>query len=259
MRVSMLEQEQESEQTPTLIRVLARAALATPPSDKCSRTSPMPASQLAGPMYLTWKQPRLGRVEYQAWFCQQLGLEPPCLAPYAGQHCSCGRFTIDADHLHTCKQHSGNWYAAHERLLTVVEEIVRAAGLRTKRRYVASSRGSRRCDLEVRDANVADKAHLIIDVAMVHEFHGACDDTVAMARLGMRRTPTACSLTLPSGRSATRRFLLPASVTRRCRVRPSLGTSDGGYCSSTPASATSGRRRARVAGGPRCKLGWLIA
>jgi hypothetical protein len=57
---------------------------------------------------------------------------------------------------------------------------------------------------------------------MVHEFHGACDDTVAMARLGMRRTLTACSLTLPSGRSATRRFLLPASVTRRCRVRPKL-------------------------------------
>jgi len=103
-------------------------------------------------------------------------LEPPCLAPYAGQHCSCGRFTIDADHLHTCKQHSGNWYAAHERLLTVVEEIVRAAVLRTKRRYVASSRGRRRGDLEVRDANVADKAHLIIDVSMVHRFHGACDD-----------------------------------------------------------------------------------
>ena len=199
------------------------------PLEHVSEETHSPAAcMLAGPMYLTWKQPRLGRVEYQAWFCQQLGLEPPCLAPYAGQHCSCGRFTIDADHLHTCKQHSDNWYAAHERLLTVVEEIVRAAGLRTKRRYVASSRGSRRCDLEVRDANVADKAHLIIDVAMVHEFHGACDDTVAMARLGMRRTPTACSLTLPSRRSATRRFLLPASVTRRCRVRPSLCTSDGG-------------------------------
>jgi len=28
----------------------------------------------------------------------------------------------------TCKQHSGNWYAAHEHILTVVEEIVRAAG-----------------------------------------------------------------------------------------------------------------------------------
>jgi len=36
---------------------------------------------LTGPMYLTWKQLRLGQVEYQAWFCQQLGLEPPCLAP----------------------------------------------------------------------------------------------------------------------------------------------------------------------------------
>ena len=84
-------------------------------------------------------------------------------------------FTIDADHLHTCTQHSGNWYAAHERLLTVVQEILRAAGLRTKRHYVASSRGRRRGDLEVRDANVADKAHLILDIALVHEFHGACD------------------------------------------------------------------------------------
>ena len=40
---------------------------------------------LAGPMYLTWNQRRLGTVEYQAWFCQSLGFEPPCLAPYAGQ------------------------------------------------------------------------------------------------------------------------------------------------------------------------------
>ena len=57
-----------------------------------------------------------------------------------------------------------------------MEAIVRAAGFRTKRRYVATSRGSRRGDLEIRDANVADKAHLIIDVAMIHAFHGACDD-----------------------------------------------------------------------------------
>ena len=33
----------------------------------------------------------------------------------------------------------------------------------------------------------------------------------------------------------------------------------GGACSTTPASATSGRQRARVAGGPRCELGWIIA
>jgi len=43
-------------------------------------------------------------VEYQAWFCQQIGLEPQCLAPYTGQPCSCGRFTIDADHLHTAQR-----------------------------------------------------------------------------------------------------------------------------------------------------------
>ena len=82
-----------------------------------------------------------GGSDEQVRFCQQLGLAPPCLEPYAGQHCSCDRFVIDADHLHTCQQHSGNWYAAHERLLTVVDEIVRAAGFRTKRRYVATSRG----------------------------------------------------------------------------------------------------------------------
>ena len=104
-----------------------------------------------------------------------VALCPAVLALFR-QHCACGRYTIDADHLHTCHQHSGNWYAAHEHILTVVEEIVRAAGFRTKRRYVATSRGSRRGDLEIRDANVADKAHLIIDVAMIHAFHGACDD-----------------------------------------------------------------------------------
>ena len=31
-----------------------------------------------------------------------------------------GRYTINADHLHTCQQHSGDWYAAHERIFTVV-------------------------------------------------------------------------------------------------------------------------------------------
>jgi len=46
-----------------------------------------------------------------------------------------------------------------------------------------------------------------------------------------------------------------ASVSRA----PKLVHFGWGCCSSTPASATSGRRRARVAGGPRCKLGWLIA
>ena len=39
-----------------------------------------PAGMLTGPMYLTWN---LLSVQYQAWFCQQLGVEPPCLAPYA--------------------------------------------------------------------------------------------------------------------------------------------------------------------------------
>ena len=76
--VPMQEMEQEQEQLPT--RALARAALATPPSDTCSRTRPLPACSLGprGPGgNLTWRQHRLGRAEYRAWFCQQLGIEPP--------------------------------------------------------------------------------------------------------------------------------------------------------------------------------------
>ena len=110
-----------------------------------------------------------------------------------------------------------------EHILTVVEEIVRAAGFRTKRRYVATSRGRRRGDLEIRDANVADKAHLIIDVAMVHEFHGACDDIGRHGALRHAQNPDRVLID-----AAKREVLLPASVTRRCRVRPSLCTSDGG-------------------------------
>ena len=65
------------------------------------------------------------------------------------------------------------------------------------------SSGRRRGDLEIRDANVADKAHLIIDVAMVHEFHGACDDIGPTERFGMLRTPIECSSTPPNARWTT--------------------------------------------------------
>ena len=58
--------------------------------------------------------------------------------------------------------------------------------------------------------------------------------------------------------SATRRVLLPASVPRRSRVRPSFCTADWGCCSPTPASAPSGSQCTRVAGGPRWQLGWII-
>ena len=37
--------------------------------------------------------------------------------------------------------------------------------------------------------NVADKAHLIIDVVMVHEFHGACDDIGRQGALRHAQNP----------------------------------------------------------------------
>ena len=131
---------------------------------------------LAGPMYMTWQKPRLGKPEYQAWFCQQLGLEPPCLTAHLGQPCQCGLYTIDADHLHTCKIHSGNWYAAHEHLLSAVEEIVRISGYRVKRRYVDSSKGGKtRGDLQL-NLQIGNQRQTVVDVAMVHDFHGAVDN-----------------------------------------------------------------------------------
>ena len=37
--------------------------------------------------------------------------------------------------------------------------------------------------------NVADKAHLIIDVVMVHEFHGVCDDIGRQGALRHAQNP----------------------------------------------------------------------
>ena len=79
------------------------------------------------PHYLTWTAspgvvagPFLTLPDWQSWFCQTFGITPPALEPYKGQLCSCLRQCLDADHLHTCTHHSGNWQAAHELLLTAV-------------------------------------------------------------------------------------------------------------------------------------------
>ena len=144
--------------------------------------------------------------------------------------------------IHSSTSRHGTWYAAYERLLSVVD-VLRAAGLRTKRHYVASSRGRRRGDLEVRDANVADKAHLILDVAMSMNSTAPATTSVAMARLGMLKTPTAC---FDAGKcvsnAACSSIRIGPFFPHRTRVGvPGLCTSDGGCCSSTPSSAVSGR------------------
>jgi hypothetical protein len=153
------------------------------------------ACMLAGPMYLTWKQPGLGRIESQAWFCQQLGLEPPCLAPYAGQPCSCGRFTIDADHLHTCTQHSGNWYAAHERLLTVVSEsaFLFRSGCMRRQQGSAPSTLRRRRGINSPDEDLCDPLHRAV--------HGRFEATPAriLISLDADRDPRVfCASRLPN-------------------------------------------------------------
>ena len=69
--------------------------------------------------------------------------------------------------------HSGNWYCAHEFVLSAVADIAQAAGYRTNRgKRVPTSRGQKRGDLEIVALNATGKRNLIIDVAVVHEFHG---------------------------------------------------------------------------------------
>jgi len=112
---------------------------------------------------------------WTSWFCQFLGIDIPALT---GPHrlCNCGRFVLDAlgDHSHTCSQHSGSTKDAHEHILSAVEKVVKRAGFTTRRRNVTSSRGGQKGDLQIQNINLAGKTHLVIDVACVHDFQGAC-------------------------------------------------------------------------------------
>jgi hypothetical protein len=109
------------------------------------------------------------------------------MAPYADQICPCLRQRLDTDHLHTCSKHSGKRYGAHERVLSAVADIAHAAGFRTNRgSRVPTSRGQRRGDLEIKGLNVAGTTDLIVDVALVHDFHG---NVVDPSRHGQPRHP----------------------------------------------------------------------
>jgi hypothetical protein len=116
-----------------------------------------------------------------------MGIAPPAMAPYADQICPCLRQRLDTDHLHTCSKHSGNWYGAHELVLSAVADIAHAAGFRTNRcSRVPTSRGQQRGDLEIKGLNVAGTTDPIVDVALVHDFHG---NVVDHARHGQPRNP----------------------------------------------------------------------
>jgi hypothetical protein len=130
---------------------------------------------------LAWKDqsgvaagPSLTLQGSQSWFYQFLGVTPPTLAPYANQICPCNRQALDTDHLHACSLHSGNWHSAHELVLSALADIAHAAGYITNRgKRVPTSRGQKRGDLEIKRLHVAGTSDLVIDVAMVHEFHGS--------------------------------------------------------------------------------------
>jgi hypothetical protein len=47
-------------------------------------------------------------------------------------------------------------------------------GFTTRRRNVTSSRGGQKGDLQIQNIDLAGKTHLVIDVALVHDFSGDC-------------------------------------------------------------------------------------
>ena len=98
---------------------------------------------------------------------------PPALAHHANQLCPCNQHELDSDHLprDTC---SGNWWSAHELVLSAIAEIAQAAGFSTNHgKRVPTSSGQKRGDLEITRLNVSGTSDIIIDVAVVHEFHGS--------------------------------------------------------------------------------------
>ena len=51
---------------------------------------------------------------------------------------------------------------------------VKRGGFTTPRRTVTSSRGGQKGDLQIQNINLVSKTHLVIDVALVHDFSGDC-------------------------------------------------------------------------------------
>ncbi len=55
-------------------------------------------------------------------------------------------------------------------------------------------------DIEVCGMAIADKPHTVLDVAMVHDVLGACNNVAQLGGSATLRTQVACSLMLPSAR-----------------------------------------------------------
>ena len=131
--------------------------------------------------------------EWEAWFCQFLGEPIPALEKLARARsvCACGRHIIDAygDHVHACKQHTGSRKAAHETILDAIEAICRKAGITTERRNIPSVQKRRnkrgRGDLVLKNVNLGGHRHLVLDVAVNHEFGG--DNLADVSRNGALR------------------------------------------------------------------------
>jgi len=136
---------------------------------------------------------RQKKEEWEAWFCQFPGEPIPALEKLWREKrvCACGRHIIDAfgDHVHACKKHTGSLKAAHETILDAIEAICRQAGITTERRNIPSIKKRNdkmgRGDLVLKNVNLGGHRHLVIDVAVNHDFGG--DHLADVSRNGALR------------------------------------------------------------------------
>ena len=112
--------------------------------------------------------------DWSSWFCQVIGMPLPALVPVRDRICACGRHHFDAhgDHVHTCKKYPRNRSDAHQLLLKALQSICQRAGYVATIRNIPESRGQRRADLFVKDIKLAGMQDLVVDVSIIHEFHG---------------------------------------------------------------------------------------
>jgi len=81
------------------------------------------------------------------------------------------------DHIHSCKKHKDSTKAAHDTLLDALEALCFQAGIKMERRNIPSATKPNgkigRGDLVLKNVNLGGHRHLIIDVALNHEFGGS--------------------------------------------------------------------------------------
>lgn len=127
--------------------------------------------------------------------------------------------------MHTCKKYSRNRTDAHLILLKALQSICYRAGYTSTMRKNPESRGKRPADLFIKGIKLAVRKDMVVDVSVVHEFHGDVMQNVSRSK-ATKKVNKYRNDNKPPDRSDRPKAFLPA-------IMSTSGCIQGCYCASS--------------------------